>query len=376
MLRLEAGEAAIALLGSAPDRLAIERALAALDDELHAYVAHHVTRRWPRIVLPILLPYGDVALLDRLVHDPALSLHPQPPMSKLVRPSSPLEIEKVRDGTRLVVHGDADDDVVDAVIAAVGSALSELHYCHERWSERAWRRLDRSALRRLHCAHLENGKEMARFVLDGAYALEQLTIDHKSLDDDRVPSGLRELVIEADDEEVLRPALAEAIGGCRSLETLRMDVTVSEASIAAIASAPLVELVLWHASIGDEGARALARCRTLEELWLHGGTIGDDGATALASLPISQLHLDRNRVGARGATAIAAMTSLDELSLDDNLVDDEGAAALSRLRGLRALSLRGNRFADPEALRVMLAPVAREVSLVVGDRTDSFGGSH
>jgi hypothetical protein len=381
LARWNAGEPLIAALGPAPDRAALAAALASVAEEsdVHEQVAYLAAQRWPRVALEVMLPRADPATLDRLLTDGGLAFERQTPMpSKMVFVAEPLELHKVPDGTGLTVRGAADDALIDAVVRAAGPALVELRFMHDArsgWSEPGWRGLDRSVVRRLRC--WTSSPEMVRSLLDGASGIDELHVTHDALDDDRVPDTLRSLRLEGTRDTLLRASLARALARCPWLTRVWIDAACDAAAITALASLPLVELTLWKGRFGDDGARAVARCRTLEEVIVRGGTIGDDGAEALAALPaVRRLWLDRNRVGARGAAAIAAMTCLEDLQLDGNLIDDAGALALARLRGLRTLSLMENPIADPEALRPVLAAAAHDVSLVFGDRTDAFGTAY
>jgi hypothetical protein len=370
----------LSMLGATPDRAALASALACVADDPDVYdgMAYIAAQRWPRAMLEVLLPRANATTLDRLLDGGALAFERQPPMpSKLAYVAEPLEVHAVPDGTALTLHRAAPVEVIDSVVTAAGSALVQIQFWRSAdatWSEDAWKNLDRTALRRLR---ISDGRGGARCLLDGASGLEELDVYQDDLDDDRVPSTLRSLRLRGTRDQHLRSSLPHALAGCRSLGKLDIAPSVDDADIAALATLPLVDAVFWNSRCGDEGARALGRCVTLATLIIPGGTIGDEGARAIATLPaVRRLWLDRNRIGAAGASALASMRTLEDLLLDDNLIDDAGARALVGLRGLRSVSLIGNPLTDPDALREVLAPVARDVHLVFGDRLDGFGSPY
>jgi uncharacterized protein (TIGR02996 family) len=158
---------------------------------------------------------------------------------------------------------------------------------------------------------------------------------------------------------------------------------------AAFAHAPLRELELWCAPLGDGWARELGGAAYLSKLrvvrlvnnrigregvealvalpWLRNlrvldlltNDVGDDGARALASSPLCaglrKLGLANAGIGPAGAEALAsspALSSLRALKLGINPLGEAGVRALAQsphLAGLRALALDGVSLGVPGA---------------------------
>ncbi len=121
----------------------------------------------------------------------------------------------------------------------------------------------------------------------------------------------------------------------------------------------LVELLLYEARLGDDGAGALAAAPLLGRvtfLQLASNDIGPEGTKALAVSPhlgrLRRLRLEGNPLGDAGAEALAAwprLGHLDWLCLEDCGIGDRGALALAsspHAEGLRSLSLKHNRLGD------------------------------
>jgi Leucine-rich repeat (LRR) protein len=115
------------------------------------------------------------------------------------------------------------------------------------------------------------------------------------------------------------------------------------ALLAAGATPKLEALILSDNSIGDEGARALAKALrgapTLVTLYLDGNSIGDEGARALAkalhSAPtLETLYLDGNSIGDKGAHALAKALpnapALHTLTLYKNSISAKAESELRR----------------------------------------------
>jgi Ran GTPase-activating protein (RanGAP) involved in mRNA processing and transport len=161
-------------------------------------------------------------------------------------------------------------------------------------------------------------------------------------------------------------ALAEAL--CEN-NTLRiLNIESSDLSILASATAlgnalrvnsALQELYLYGSSLGDDGACALAEGlrlnSMLRKLDIRNNEIEERGATALAdslrtNACLQEIELRGNRIGDDGAVAFAAMlgvnASLRKLNLWYNRVGAVGTVAIaSALRAnttLLCLTLRGN----------------------------------
>jgi len=121
-----------------------------------------------------------------------------------------------------------------------------------------------------------------------------------------------------------------------------------------LANKSLTELQILSMSIGDEGAKAIAKGlaanKTLQILNLDGNEIGDDGAKAIFK-----------EIGIR--------TYLADLSITNNKIGDESVktivGALKANETLEKLCLKGNKFTDEgiEALSSFYAEVPREVAI-------------
>ena len=363
-------------LGADPGREAVAATLAAVKDQpdLYLAVAYWVGQRHPRLALPVLVPNADDATLAVLLADPQFSFDCQTPWpSKMVWTGQPIELRTCVDGTKLIMRGPADAALVDRVVRAIGGALVELDLDDRavaEWSPSTWERLDRRNLLRVS---LPCNRAVVRTILEGASTVEELRMPHDALDATLVPRSLQVVELYGTEDEMLSAELVAALASCPHLDDLWIHPRVDDAAITVLARLPLVRFIVWSGACGDEGARALSNCDTLEELLLRAGTIGDVGAAALARLPeVTELWLDGNRIGAGGVAALAEMASLTTLLLERNAIDDAAARPLARMRGLRRLSLMGNPIADPEALRPLLADVARDVFIVDGDDDDPY----
>jgi hypothetical protein len=161
-------------------------------------------------------------------------------------------------------------------------------------------------------------------------------------------------------------ALAEALGENCSLRILNIEASSLSTLVSATAlgnalqvNSSLEELYLFGSSLGDDGACALAEGlrlnSMLKKLDIRNNEIEGRGATALASslrsnACLQDIELRANRVGDNGAAAFAGMlavnTSLQTLDLSSNRVGVAGTVALAHaLRSnttLRHLTLRCN----------------------------------
>jgi hypothetical protein len=325
-------------------------------------------------MLGVLLPHADDATLDRLLADEAFAFERQTPVpSKMVVVKEPLELRAAADGTRLIARRPTSEALIDLVLRAAGPAITELEILDDvmaAWSESAWTRLDRPALR---TAKLQGENSAAvSSLLSGATGLSTLRVDHAVLNADEIPSALCRLELEGGG--AVRARLLQALARCPALSYIDIASPVDADGMAALATVPaLTELFAWGSGCGDSGAKAIAAAPAIAELTLTSADIGDDGAEALAAMSsVWRLWLSRNRIGARGASAIARMSGLDDLSLDSNSLDDDGVRALSPLRGLSRLTVKHNPFSDPEAVLAALRHIAERVE--VEDDPYDFGG--
>jgi len=126
------------------------------------------------------------------------------------------------------------------------------------------------------------------------------------------------------------------------------------------------------------GSELFATSRTLRELSIEGGGIGDDGAMALAGAPalsaLLALELADNGLGPEGLAALARAAlsgGLERLDVSQNPIGDEGVAELlldREFASVRALSLSGCRVTSAGAALLAREPRAQGVErLELGD---------
>jgi hypothetical protein len=146
----------------------------------------------------------------------------------------------------------------------------------------------------------------------------------------------------------LQPADLRAIGGMRSLRTLRVvDVPFDDEALAALpAASKLEELSLLAVpTFGAAGVAAIARCTNLKKLELRKATWLD--ADALAQLgalrQLTELDLGGNPgLRDRALTALQHCTALRRLHLADGAFTSVGLQALTGMRELDLFDVSGN----------------------------------
>lgn len=94
--------------------------------------------------------------------------------------------------------------------------------------------------------------------------------------------------------------------------------------------------------VTNEGVRALAQAKTIEELTLENTQIDDEGLQSLAALPrLWSLNLRRSvKLSDRAIATLASFPRLTHLYLLENQFSAEGLAQLVHLKQLRLLDLR------------------------------------
>jgi hypothetical protein len=225
-----------------------------------------------------------------------------------------------------------------------------------------------AALPRLHSLTLECG----HLGDDGALALAALPQRWTWLDLQSNDIGERGAL-----------ALAES-AALVHLEQLRLggNPLGDEGCCALVASPHLARLRVLDlsAGIGNEKPAAAALGRALidapmagqlEELYLLRATLGPEGAQALARAPLvrlRQLHLYGNAIGDAGAVALAgsaALSALRSLDLSENGLGDEGALALARSPHLAALEWLqlGRARVSPQTREALRARFGERVKL-------------
>lgn len=121
-------------------------------------------------------------------------------------------------------------------------------------------------------------------------------------------------------------------------------------------STHIKKICLFNQNIGDEGAKALATVKTIEELDLSNGLAGYDeyenhitsiGVLALANSNLKRLKLNGNSIGNDGAKFLAKNKTIIDLELSDCSISDEGAAELFNANAtIQNLNLRANKISD------------------------------
>jgi hypothetical protein len=136
-------------------------------------------------------------------------------------------------------------------------------------------------------------------------------------------------------------------------ELLVRQVKLTTAAIGAIARMPaLRELQIQDDPVGDAGARALPK--QLTRLYASGCQITDVGAAAIAELPaLVEVDLTQNDgIGDEGARAIARSKSLRRVRLAWDKIGDAGAKALLEMPKLESLELFGCKLSPKMAKAV------------------------
>ncbi len=142
----------------------------------------------------------------------------------------------------------------------------------------------------------------------------------------------------------------DSIRGLTGLRVLMLQRGVAgDAEAAILATLPDIErLVLRESPLSDAGFRALAGCRSLEDLNVPQATCTAAGIASLEALPsLRRLRLGgANLQGSEVARAIARLPGLRSLHLIDVAIGDEGLDALAELSTLRNLYLDGAGVSD------------------------------
>jgi beta-lactamase regulating signal transducer with metallopeptidase domain/thiol-disulfide isomerase/thioredoxin len=208
--------------------------------------------------------------------------------------------------------------------------------------------------------------------------LQSLRIEENNLKDD----GLEELAT--------LPVLESLHLGCRitdlglaalgrmaSLKSLHISGSFGDAGLAHLAELPqLEELNIYGGAktIGNAGARHLARSRSLKRLWLQSGKIDDDGLQALAGLPLEMLLLSGVDATWESLANLRSLDRLKKLSISESL---GGKPTLSFLEGfptLEELTLPESKFDADDWSHV--ARLAELRDLQVWGPIDDAGAAH
>lgn len=130
----------------------------------------------------------------------------------------------------------------------------------------------------------------------------------------------------------------KALAACKSLKVLALD-----------------DLTF----VGTDGLAALAGLKDLEELYLAATIVDDDSCRLIAGFPLlKKLRLARNQISDAALETLSTRSSLEELDLsEDSLITDAGMAHVAKLRELKKLNLWRVQISDYGAL--MLAPLTK-----------------
>ena len=146
--------------------------------------------------------------------------------------------------------------------------------------------------------------------------------------------------------------------------------TISIEGVAALAkSKTLTELWLESCDIDNRAAEALAKSHSIKKLMLWSNKISDEGAIALANNPmLTELDIggDENSIGTKGIQALAHNTHLEKLYLRHKSIGAIDAAAFSALADnmtLTELDLSGNEISDKAILKFAASTHIRDLVL-------------
>ncbi len=130
----------------------------------------------------------------------------------------------------------------------------------------------------------------------------------------------------------------KALAACKSLKVLALD-----------------ELTF----VGSDGLSALSGLTELEELYVAGTVVDDDSCKLIAGFKkLKKLRLARNQVSDAGLEALSVCSKLEELDLsEDALLTDAGMAHIAKLTALKKLNLWRVQISDEGALK--LAPLTQ-----------------
>ncbi len=97
----------------------------------------------------------------------------------------------------------------------------------------------------------------------------------------------------------------------------------------------------------DADLPLLSKLRGIDNLWISGGSVTDQGVNHLAPLTqLGQLHLASLNVTDAGLAALKGMTRLHTLELEDTRIGDDGLPRIADLKSLDGLDLSGTRITD------------------------------
>jgi len=159
---------------------------------------------------------------------------------------------------------------------------------------------------------------------------------------------------------------AATVARFTSLRALRFNGKNGQTSIgddgvkALAACKSLIVLALDELTfVGTDGLSALTGLAELEELYVAGTVVDDDSCKLIAGFPkLKKLRLARNQVGDAGLDTLSVCSKLEELDLsEDALLTDAGMAHIAKLTALKKLNLWRVQISDEGALK--LAPLTK-----------------
>jgi len=133
----------------------------------------------------------------------------------------------------------------------------------------------------------------------------------------------------------------------------------------------ITALNLSGSTVGEDGAKLIARMSSLRSLKLNGTYITEEGVLALANAPnlgnLEVLELHKNNIGDAGAIALATspyLTNLRKLSLFNNQIGDRGMIAFTRdgsLPNLEFLNMVSNHIGEDASRAILESEAIRRL---------------
>ncbi len=177
-----------------------------------------------------------------------------------------------------------------------------------------------------------------------------------------------EVVIEVDlRKATITDELLSTLATLQSVRTLNLsDTTFGDAQISTLEkiNPQLTSLDLRGCALSDKATAAIARFTGLRALRFSGKsgktTIGDDGLKALAACKsLKVLALDDLWIGTTGLEALTGLTELEELYLAGTVIDDSSIKLLAKFPKLKKLRLARTQVSD-DALPTLSAQTTLE----------------
>ena len=111
----------------------------------------------------------------------------------------------------------------------------------------------------------------------------------------------------------------------------------------------LTHLELDFTNVGDDGLRALAELRQLEQLSLFSTKVTDAGVGHLRGLPLRELDLGETSITDHCVSSILRLGDLQELGLFATALTDAGLMSLTRMSGLRHIEIKKSQVTESGA---------------------------